>query len=904
MITPRPTPFPATTPRTRVFTPFVIISDSDDEITTLPVRPAPPSPDHTPALYVYPLDSSNGGTHSGNDGESGLDLLRDEDVNSDESSRYHVGGGAALHRFMTALAGYDDKQSKYPVRGVVAGKGVGRGAGDSQEKYWGVARHHHKGKWKARTGEQVMAILVISVSLDSSEDSVGTSVGRVILFDTIRTTIPDTTLVISPPTTQTDTTVIPTEIPIITPTIPPSPDYTPASPNYSPASETNDMPDTPPSPTHGTPFTKYLEITYDSARDSSSEASFDSSSRHSLSYHSSPNLPNTSSGPSRKRRKSPMTYVHALPPVSRALSLVCADLIPSPKRIRSPEEVGLGVDVEDESSKQSRSRGTDIEVDDDVERSDGIDIGPVEAVIKACFDFADIIRASGVDVRVEAVTVARDDVETSMRDPIVVSDDGDTTPIVPGVILEPTQKGTAGSTYETLGDLVQRFHDHTEAITVHRIQVIEGVQREKGCRIIVVELTVTALIEKIAELERDTRGLEASQVLRVRDKMPNTRSGASMIHEEIDGLVTCRVAEQMEAREAAMNLETLNENGNGNRNRNHGMNYEGFMAVARECTFQDFLKCKKHNFSGTEGVESALTWWNTHKRTIGVDAAYAMKWAGLMRQGCQDRDPTQDHFRLCKIEIVRYGYIKNHKKTVKNGQTRTRESEEHKRSQGLKTKAKKSKEAQEKLGFALIALTKEAHMSLSRIAKLAIRAKVGDSQLTGPNIIHETTEKIVQIKSRIQAARDHQKSYANLKPRYIGPFKIIAKVGTVVYRLELPEKLSRVHSTFHVSNMKKFLADEPLAIPLDEIKVNYKLHFIEEPIKIMDRKVKHLKQSHIPIVKVRCNSSRGCTSSRPNAKEIPAPFHQLYTRGRGCALSFEYKALLMGKECHNPSISV
>ncbi|GJU86163.1 hypothetical protein Tco_1293709, partial [Tanacetum coccineum] len=577
-------------------------------------------------------------------------------------------------------------------------------AGDSQEKYWGVARHHHKGKWKARTGEQVMAILVISVSLDSSEDSVGTSVGRVILFDTIRTTIPDTTLVISPPTTQTDTTVIPTEIPIITPTIPPSPDYTPASPNYSPASETNDMPDTPPSPTHGTPFTKYLEITYDSARDSSSEASFDSSSRHSLSYHSSPNLPNTSSGPSRKRRKSPMTYVHALPPVSRALSLVCADLIPSPKRIRSPEEVGLGVDVEDESSKQSRSRGTDIEVDDDVERSDGIDIGPVEAVIKACFDFADIIRASGVDVRVEAVTVARDDVETSMRDPIVVSDDGDTTPIVPGVILEPTQKGTAGSTYETLGDLVQRFHDHTEAITVHRIQVIEGVQREKGCRIIVVESTVTALIEKIAELERDTRGLEASQVLRVRDKMPNTRSGASMIHEEIDGLVTCRVAEQMEAREAAMNLETLNEdgdeqegknggnrnggngnrgnegngnggnggngnggfreNGNGNRNRNHGMNYEGFMAVARECTFQDFLKCKKHNFSGTEGVvgltrwfekmetvfnisncpskyqvkyatctlqESALTWWNTHKRTIGVDAAYAMKWAGLMR---------------------------------------------------------------------------------------------------------------------------------------------------------------------------------------------------------------------------------------------------------------------------------
>ncbi|GJT19678.1 hypothetical protein Tco_0878384 [Tanacetum coccineum] len=150
-------------------------------------------------------------------------------------------------------------------------------------------------------------------------------------------------------------------------------------------------------------------------------------------------------------------------------------------------------------------------------------------------------------------------------------------------------------------------------------------------------------------------------------------------------------------------------------------------------------------------------------------------------------------------------------------------------------------------------------------------AQVGDSQLTGPEIIHETTEKIVQIKSRIQAARDRQKSYADvrrkpfefqvgdkvmlkvspwkgvirfgkrgkLNPRYIGPFKIIAKVGTVSYRLELPERLNRVHSTFHVSKLKKCMVDEPLAIPLDEIQVDDKLHFVEEPVKIMDREVKH-----------------------------------------------------------------
>nr|GEV26929.1 hypothetical protein [Tanacetum cinerariifolium] len=174
-----------------------------------------------------------------------------------------------------------------------------------------------------------------------------------------------------------------------------------------------------------------------------------------------------------------------------------------------------------------------------------------------------------------------------------------------------------------------------------------------------------------------------------------------MTHEEVEELVSHRVAKEMEARKAARNLETLNENGdeqegdnggnenrgnegnrngdnggngnggnggNGNRgngeNGNHGMNYGGFMPMAQECTFQDFLKCKPQTFLGTKSVvgltqwfekmetvfnisncpskyqvkyatctlhDSALTWWNSHKRTISVDAAYAMKWAGLMK---------------------------------------------------------------------------------------------------------------------------------------------------------------------------------------------------------------------------------------------------------------------------------
>ncbi|GKE85543.1 putative reverse transcriptase domain-containing protein [Tanacetum coccineum] len=149
-------------------------------------------------------------------------------------------------------------------------------------------------------------------------------------------------------------------------------------------------------------------------------------------------------------------------------------------------------------------------------------------------------------------------------------------------------------------------------------------------------------------------------------------------------------------------------------------------------------------------------------------------------------------------------------------------------------------------------------------------AKVGEAQLTGSELIQETTEKIVLIKQRIQAAQDRQKSYADLKrkpmefevgdmvmlkvspwkgvvrfgkwgklnPRYVGPFKVLAKVGKVAYRLELPQELSRVHHTFQVSNLKKCYADEPLPMPLEGIYVDDKLQFVEEPIEIMEREIK------------------------------------------------------------------
>nr|GEW44521.1 putative reverse transcriptase domain-containing protein [Tanacetum cinerariifolium] len=134
--------------------------------------------------------------------------------------------------------------------------------------------------------------------------------------------------------------------------------------------------------------------------------------------------------------------------------------------------------------------------------------------------------------------------------------------------------------------------------------------------------------------------------------------------------------------------------------------------------------------------------------------------------------------------------------------------------------------------------------------------EVRESQLTGLELVRETMEKIVQIKNRLLTARSRQKSYADLKRRLI-KFEVIERIRPVAYMLELPDKLRGIHDTFHVSNLKRCLVNDDVVIPLDEVQLDDKLYFIKEPVEIIDREVKRLKQSRILNVKVCWNSRRG-----------------------------------------------
>ncbi|GKC50775.1 hypothetical protein Tco_1073520 [Tanacetum coccineum] len=255
-----------------------------------------------------------------------------------------------------------------------------------------------------------MAISVISVSSDSSEDSVGTSTGRVILFDAF----------------------------------------------------------------------------------SDSAILVDSLANHSLPIPS-------------RRSRSPVASVLLSSPIPGALSYARADLLPSPKRVRSsefatdlegcsedsfkpyvPREAGLGVNVEDEGSEPSMYRWTDLEMDGDVVRSDGIDINPeIQAEIDECIAYVDALKDRGIDARVLVEAVDREEIETGVRDPVEVRVDRVTHPVITDDTHEPAQE--------------------------RAVEAIESVPRDQGHRIVATGQQSVDMFERIEELERDN--------IRLRDMM-------------------------------------------------------------------------------------------------------------------------------------------------------------------------------------------------------------------------------------------------------------------------------------------------------------------------------------------------------------------------------------------------
>ncbi|GJY26900.1 hypothetical protein Tco_0401626 [Tanacetum coccineum] len=146
----------------------------------------------------------------------------------------------------------------------------------------------------------------------------------------------------------------------------------------------------------------------------------------------------------------------------------------------------------------------------------------------------------------------------------------------------------------------------------------------------------------------------------------------------------------------------------------------------------------------------------------------------------------------------------------------------------------------------------------------------------------KTTKKDSAITKRLQAGKRSQRCYANVSRKplefQVGD-RVMLKVSPrkVAHKLELPEEISNVYSTFHVSNLKKCLSDESLVIPMKELQLDNKLNFVEEPVKIMDREVKQLKQSCIPIIKVRWNSKRGPKFTWEREDQIRAKYPHLFS---------------------------
>ncbi|GJY38239.1 reverse transcriptase domain-containing protein, partial [Tanacetum coccineum] len=487
---------------------------------------------------------------------------------------------------------------------------------------------------------------------------------------------------------------------------------------------------------------------------------------------------------------------------------------------------------------------------------------------------------------------------------------------------------------------------------------------------------------------------------RTRTTPATTTNTTSVTNAQLQAMIDQGVAAALATRDA-------NRSTNGEDSHNSGTGVRRTERVARECTYQDFMKCQPLFFKGTEGVVKltqwfermetvfrisnctvenqikfstctllgvALTWWNSHVRTVGHDVAYAMTWTDLKKKMTDKYCPRseikklevelwnlkvkgtdvlgynqrfQELALLCvrmfseesdKIEkyvgglpdMIHGSVMASRPKTMQDAiematelmdkkiSTLAERQAENKRKLDNNNQAQQQSPKRQNVAQAYAAGTGERkeyagtlplcnrcklHHNGPCTVKYGNCKKVGHMTRDGRNPAAARNQRTLTCyeyrnpghymsdcsKLKYQNHRNHAEDTrarglvhalgggfdqdfndmeddirevrfgkrGKLNPRYVGPSKVMEKVGSVAYKLELPQELSRVHNTFHVSNLKKCYTDKPLVVPFNGFHIKNKLHFIEEPAEIMDRKVKRLKQSRIQIVKVRGNSGRG-----------------------------------------------
>ncbi|GKC04171.1 hypothetical protein Tco_0995781 [Tanacetum coccineum] len=563
-----------------------------------------------------------------------------------------------------------------------------------------------------------MAISVILISLDSSEKSVGTSIARVILFGTIPTAIPATVPIVDPPVVHCDTPLIPTETLTNPPVVSTLPHtslflYTDSSdsdtserpPSQDPYEATilpapSRLPRRPvvlvllvrkrvrvlPSgrlasrypPNHSSSNHFLLDdSSSDSSSNSSSDYSSDSSSGHSLPDSSIDTTVTIFVGPSRKRCRSHAVLVSLATPVPRALSPICADLL----RPRTRSRGAITAFDFDDSTKDSYEAYTEPDINSDVQENIDVDTAAAKAAAA---------REANVRVEVSIGSVgedkAKEEADPKDRGTIEIGVDRVIELVVSDDVYESSSDDMPESVDERgLDALGHRMlaASQQSAVMLGRIRVLErDNMRLRGM--------LCVKRERVDSLRRHM--LNTQEELRQICVMMPTATRTGMTPAAIEEMIERHVAEALEAYEVNQNCRPTmesgdeheddngdgNENGNGvgggngnmnglgggNGNGNPSMNAGGIVPVARECTYQDFVKCQPLIFKRTKGVvgltrwfekmetifdisscpqkyqvkyasctlqNGALTWWNSHKRTVGTDASYTRTWKALMK---------------------------------------------------------------------------------------------------------------------------------------------------------------------------------------------------------------------------------------------------------------------------------